>query len=410
LYESKQAGVLSAFLASICCVGPLLLIAVGLGAGAAVIGRYRWLFLFGGGALLAWAWAKYLHEKHICDCERKPIEGRRSAMFTLFAATLIVLGFAGLDVSRYVFASETVPAQAQTKLANGFKRIVIPVEGMSCATCEIGIRYALKSVNGVESARVSAAAKTATVEYDPAKTNPERLVARINSTGYRATLPPETSTTTTKTRQPNGSEEAKTSMDRISVFNASLQCPAAPQIGCGTASKPILLQLEREPAVAEAWLNRAGTQIAIVWKLESNVAARRNVAAKLTDDAKEVQGTPRDEAVRDFLSGEGWYHGADVDRLSEEEAGIIAARLIRRVETNTPLPKEKAQDFQRDLAESWSKCVTGGKHVTTNLSEQPTCRFEDIGEDIARKYLKHEQLKFWKEAIERGVRPLPDEG
>ncbi len=119
-------------------------------------------------------------------------------------------------------------------------------------------------MNGVESARVSAAAKAATVEYDPAKTNPEQLVATINSTGYRATLPAGASRTRTKTTRPNSSEEAQTSMDRISVFNVSLQCPAAPQIGCGTASKPILLQLEREPAVAEAWLNRAGTQIAVV--------------------------------------------------------------------------------------------------------------------------------------------------
>jgi hypothetical protein len=29
--------------------------------------------------------------------------------------------------------------------------------------------------------------------------------------------------------------------DRVSVFKAPLVCPAAPQIGCGGASKPILL-------------------------------------------------------------------------------------------------------------------------------------------------------------------------
>jgi hypothetical protein len=198
-------------------------------------------------------------------------------------------------------------------------------------------------------------------------------------------------------------------MDRISLFEVSLQCPAAPHIGCGTASKPILLQLEQEPGVAEAWLNRPGTQIAIVWKTEVDTASRHNVAAKLTDDAKEVHGQPRDEALKSFLSGKGWYRGADVDRLSEEEAGIIAARLIRRVEAKTPLAKEKAQTFQHDLAESWSKCVTSGKHVASNTGGQPTCRFEDIAEDIAPKYLNQEQLRFWKEAVERGVLPLANE-
>src|SRR6266571_4004008 len=57
--------------------------------------------------------------------------------------------------------------------------------------------------------------------------------------------------------------------DRISLYEAPLVCPAAPQIGCGSRSKPILLALEREPAVAEAWLNRAGTVMAVVWKAEA---------------------------------------------------------------------------------------------------------------------------------------------
>src|SRR5215471_15379520 len=120
--------------------------------------------------------------------------------------------------------------------------------------------------------------------------------------------------------------------DRISVFKAPLVCPAAPQIGCGSASKPILLDLERQPGVLEAWLNRAGTIIAVVWKSESNAETRRNVAAELKEDhAVEMQEKSREEAVKDFLSSKGWNRGADVDRLSEEEAGIIAARLVRSV-------------------------------------------------------------------------------
>ena len=271
------------------------------------------------------------------------------------------------------------------------------------------MRYALKSVNGIESAHVSAATKTATVDYDPVKTNPEQLVRAINSTGYRATLPHEMPASADKIAQTESSQERNVGIDRISLFKVSLECPAAPKIGCGTASKPILLQLEREPGVAEAWLDRAGTQIAVVWKPESDAAARRNVAAKLTDDAKEIQGDPRDEVLKSFLSGKGWYRGADVDRLSEEEAGIIAARLIGRVEAKTPLPTDKALKLQRELAESWSKCVTSGKHIATNPAGQPACRFEDIADDIAPKYLNQEQLKILKEAIESGVTPLPNE-
>src|SRR5712692_1838666 len=117
--------------------------------------------------------------------------------------------------------------------------------------------------------------------------------------------------------------------DRISVFKAPLICPAAPQIGCGSASKPILLDLERQPEVLEAWLNRAGTRVAVVWKPDAGAAARQKVVAELKEDHLiELDGKPREETVTDFLAGKQWYHGADVDRLSDEEAGIIAARLV----------------------------------------------------------------------------------
>src|SRR5215469_13522545 len=137
---------------------------------------------------------------------------------------------------------------------------------------------------------------------------------------------------------------AAVTADRISIFKVPLVCPAAPQIGCGSASKPILLDLEKQPGVLEAWLNRAGTRIAIVWKPGSDAETRRKLAADLEGDrATELDGKLRDETVADFLSGKGWYRGADVDRLSEEEAGIIAARLVKRVLTKTTLSKDKAE-------------------------------------------------------------------
>src|SRR6266478_9378746 len=117
--KAKYAGILAAVLGLICCVGPLVLIAIGLGTGAAVFGRYHWFFLIGGIAVLTWAWAKYLREKTICDCEHKSTGGRRSGMLALLISTVLVLGFAGLNISRYVFASAPVAAQTEMHLVNG---------------------------------------------------------------------------------------------------------------------------------------------------------------------------------------------------------------------------------------------------------------------------------------------------
>ncbi len=192
--------------------------------------------------------------------------------------------------------------------------------------------------------------------------------------------------------------------DRISVFKVPLVCPAAPQIGCGSASKPILLDLERQPGVLEAWLNRAGTIISVVWKPDSDAETRRNVTAELKEDhATELEGKSRDNAVKDFLSGKGWYRGADVDRLSEEEADIIAARLVRWVQAKTALPKDKAEGLQHAFSDTLRKDLTGKSTGPNRL------------EDVAREYLDQEQIKILKDAIkdevaiENGERPAPNE-
>ncbi len=185
--KAKQAGILAVILGSICCIGPLLLVAIGVGSGAAFIGRYHWFFIIAAMAVLTWAWAKYLREKTVCDCEHKAMGGRRSAIVTLLITTALVIGFAGLNISRYVFGS--VPPAAENQLPNGLSRSVISVDGLSCVACEIPVRHALRRIEGVKAIYVSAATKTATVEYEPVKTNPEQLVAAINSTGYRASMP-----------------------------------------------------------------------------------------------------------------------------------------------------------------------------------------------------------------------------
>src|SRR5258705_7330832 len=122
--KAKFAGIFSVLLATTCCVGPLFLVAISLASGEAIVGRYHWLFLIGGIAVLTWAWAKYLREKTVCDCEHKTMQERRSGMFTLLIATVIVLGFGSLNISRYMFASAPPSAQAKAQGANGLSRVV----------------------------------------------------------------------------------------------------------------------------------------------------------------------------------------------------------------------------------------------------------------------------------------------
>jgi Cu+-exporting ATPase len=73
--------------------------------------------------------------------------------------------------------------------------LTIPVSGMTCAGCSSRVQRALEKAAGVSAANVNLMTNSATVDYDPLTTTPERLVAAIRQTGYGAELPSRSDST-----------------------------------------------------------------------------------------------------------------------------------------------------------------------------------------------------------------------
>jgi hypothetical protein len=116
-------------------------------------------------------------------------------------------------------------------------------------------------------------------------------------------------------------------MEIITFFDVPLVCGAAPAIGCGSRAKPLLMDLEQRTAIKEAWLNRAGTIVAIVW----SGPARTEEVAKPVFERHEIPYTERrddKQTTESFRSDGRWLHGAEVDRLSVEEARVIAETSV----------------------------------------------------------------------------------
>src|SRR3989441_833188 len=63
-------------------------------------------------------------------------------------------------------------------------RIVLPIEGMSCASCAATIQEALGKAGGVTSAAVNYATGKAAVDYDDAQTNVAELIKTVRGSGY----------------------------------------------------------------------------------------------------------------------------------------------------------------------------------------------------------------------------------
>ena len=63
-------------------------------------------------------------------------------------------------------------------------RIILPIEGMSCASCAATVQEALAGAGGVVSAAVNYATAKAAVDYDDAQTNVTDLLKTVREAGY----------------------------------------------------------------------------------------------------------------------------------------------------------------------------------------------------------------------------------
>ncbi len=111
------------------------------------------------------------------------MEGKKMTRNVLVAATLVVMTFVGLNVYTYANGS------ALESTMNAGTQMTIPVKGMTCATCEMAVKSAVKKLPGIYDVRASARGEIARVAYDPEKTSLDEIIAAINETGYMAEKP-----------------------------------------------------------------------------------------------------------------------------------------------------------------------------------------------------------------------------
>ena len=77
---------------------------------------------------------------------------------------------------------------ASSAFAADSQTAVLDVQNMSCPMCPLTVTKALQKVPGVADAKVDFDHKTATVKFDPAKTNTAALAKATTDAGYPSTL------------------------------------------------------------------------------------------------------------------------------------------------------------------------------------------------------------------------------
>lgn len=188
------ASAVSAVAASLCCIGPLVAVVLGLGgfAGASFFAKWRPVMLPVTFALLALAWyLTYRTPKNACSedgaCAAKPT-GKWNKV-VLWLATAFVVGTALFPVFSATIVRSGQPTKAQPALApENLATLKVRISSMDCEACAVSIRTTLQKQSGIQSAQVRFATKEAVVQYDATKLSPEKIIAAIDQTGFKAQL------------------------------------------------------------------------------------------------------------------------------------------------------------------------------------------------------------------------------
>mgnify|MGYP000909914177 CR=1 FL=1 len=174
-------SLLAAITASLCCIGPLVAVALGAGgfAASAVFEKWRPVFLGVTLGLLGLAWyLTYRQPKTACAegsaCATKPVaKWNKAVLWFASASVLVTAAFPSLSSAILRGAHSNVPVAA-TDANTAVLKVKIP--SMDCAACAVSIQTKLRKQTGVVTAQVS---------YDTRKpscnTTPRNLCHRTSS-------------------------------------------------------------------------------------------------------------------------------------------------------------------------------------------------------------------------------------
>lgn len=184
-------GVVTAVLASLCCIAPILALLAGT---TGLISTFSWLgpvrpYLIAITILvLGFAWYQKLRPQTTTNCNCDPNE--KITFFRTKKFLGIVTIFAALMLAFPMYATVFYPKQMTQTIAPEKTPVIsaeFKISGMTCADCEDHVNYEVNKLHGIISAIVSYDSANAIVKFDPAKTGINQIKEAINHTGYFVT-------------------------------------------------------------------------------------------------------------------------------------------------------------------------------------------------------------------------------
>ncbi len=194
-------SLVAGLLASACCIGPLILGAVGLGSlgFAAALAPYRPWFLGLTATLLGIGFYFAYRPVPAAACEPGGAcsvhASRRNPRIVLWSVAALAVGLAtypdwGAAAARFAHSTSAqagTDVSAHPAASSAYTVVTLDVSGMTCSACAGEIRAKLDQIPGVASAEVSFKESRATVHVGTPMPSMKALVSAVEAAGYHAT-------------------------------------------------------------------------------------------------------------------------------------------------------------------------------------------------------------------------------
>jgi copper chaperone CopZ len=184
------AGLLTATVASLCCITPVLALFSG---ATGIASTFSWLepyrpYLIGLTiAVLGFAWYQKLKPKKTdidCECEEEKPSFWQGKTF-LGIVTVLALLLMAFPRYSHIFYPKSEKKEVIVVDKSSIQQVKLNIKGMSCEACAETINLALSKVTGVLEYKTEFKTASCKIKFDNSKTNQDSVVNAINETGYK---------------------------------------------------------------------------------------------------------------------------------------------------------------------------------------------------------------------------------
>ncbi len=195
--KSLGAAIIAAILASVCCVGPLVLLALGISG--AWIGNltklepYRPVFMVITAGFLFYAFIKIYRKPNVEKCKpgrycANPRSVKLNKIVLWSVSILVILLFSIPYLSHGVDKQKNKVGTFVNGQPSAMETIVLSVPDMNCSSCPVTVRLSLKKLKGVYEANVLFDQRLAIIKFNPDQVQLKDLIRATTQAGYPSSV------------------------------------------------------------------------------------------------------------------------------------------------------------------------------------------------------------------------------